>query len=139
MEHLTQGTRTIDRGMHRLFLLNKDKFQTEIDDLDLEGIFRDSIVQQHPKDPTKMRIAARNKRGNRGISLGYTGGHSLKKDAITGIAEPQITVDTWRYVPAAKKFTKLQQAMASKSGFQLIDESIFPDRQFEWPRRLILG
>jgi hypothetical protein len=61
LEYLPQGTRTVDRGMHRLFLSNEDKFQTEIDDLDLEGIFKDSIVQQHPKDPTKMRIAARNK------------------------------------------------------------------------------
>jgi hypothetical protein len=59
-EHFPQGTRTEERGIHKLFLSNEDKFQTEIDDL----------VQPHATDPTKMRIAARNKRGNRGISLG---------------------------------------------------------------------
>ncbi len=44
-EHLPLGTKTIDRGMHKLFLSNEDQFQQEIDDLDLEGIFRDSILQ----------------------------------------------------------------------------------------------
>jgi hypothetical protein len=134
--HLPKGTKTIKQGMHKLFLSNEDKFQKEIEDLDLEGIFKDSIIKQHPTDPTKMLIASRNKRGNRGISLGYTGGHSLRKDEITGIAEPQITVDTWRYIPAAKKFTKLQQAMASEAGFQLIDESRYPDRQFKWAQKI---
>ena len=138
-EHLAQGTKTIDRGIHKLFLSNEDKFQTEIDDLDLEGIFKDSIVQQHATDPTKMRIAARNKRGNRGISLGYTGGHSLRKEAITGIAEPQIVVDTWRYIPVAKKFTELQRAMASEAGFELIDEALFPDRQYKWAQKIDEG
>jgi hypothetical protein len=138
-EHLPLGTKTIDRGMHKLFLSNEDQFQQEIDDLDLEGIFRDSILQPHPTDATKMRIAARNKRGNRGISLGYTGGHSLRKDLITGIAEPQIVVDTWRYIPVAKKFTKLQRAMATASGFKLFDETLFPERQFKWAEKIDEG
>jgi hypothetical protein len=93
--------------MHKLYLTNEDKLEIEIDDLNLEGIFRDSIVRPHLTDPTKMQIAARNKRGNRGISLGYTGGHSLWKDKVTGNV-----VNTWRYVPVAKKFTNLQRLMA---------------------------
>jgi hypothetical protein len=95
--------------------------------LDLEGIFRNSIVQPHVTDSTQMRIASRNKRGNPGLSFGYTGGHSLKKDKITGIAKPQIVVDTWRYVPVAVKFSKLQTAMVNEAGFQLMDQSLFPN------------
>jgi hypothetical protein len=121
--------------MHKLYLTNEDKLEIEIDDLNLEGIFRDSIVRPHLTDPTKMQIAARNKRGNRGISLGYTGGHSLWKDKVTGIAEPQIVVDTWRYVPVAKKFTNLQRLMASEAGFELIDEALFPDIYYNSAQR----
>jgi hypothetical protein len=38
-DHFSQGTTTVNQGMHKLFLSNEDKFQVEIDDLDLEGIF----------------------------------------------------------------------------------------------------
>jgi hypothetical protein len=43
--------------MHKLYLSNKDKIQQEIDNLDVEGIFHDSVVQPHVTNPTKMCIA----------------------------------------------------------------------------------
>jgi hypothetical protein len=134
--HIPQGTTTIVNGMHNLFLSNEDQFEDEINDLDLEGIFKDCMVKEHPTDSTKMRIAGRNKRGNRGLSLGFTSGHSLKKDAVTGIAGPQIVIDTWRYVPVAIKFSNLQKMMSKASGFELFDEEQFPDRQFNWAQKI---
>ena len=52
--HVPKGTTTIVNGMHKLFLSNEDQFQEEISDLDIEGIFRDSMIKEHPTDSTKM-------------------------------------------------------------------------------------
>jgi hypothetical protein len=134
--HIPKGTTTIVNGMHNLFLSNEDQFEDEINDLDLEGIFKDCMVKEHPTDSTKMKIAGRNKRGNRGLSLGFTSGHSLKKDVVTGIAGPQIVIDTWRYVPVAIKFSNLQKTMSKASGFELFDEEQFPERQFNWAQKI---
>ena len=85
--------------MHKLYLSNEDKLQKEIDNLDLEGIFRDSIVQQHVTDPMKMEIVSRNKR-QEPWNIPWLHGHSLWKDKVTDIVESQIVFNTWRYMLA---------------------------------------
>jgi hypothetical protein len=54
----------------------------------------------------------------------------------TGIAEPRIVADTWRYVPLALKFSNLQKKMAKQAGFQLFDKSGYPDRIESWAQEI---
>ncbi len=137
IKFMGQGTHVDMNGIHRSYLSNEDKYRKEIDDLQFELLFEDMALRDHPTDTTKMRIASRNKRGNRGASLGFTSGHSTKRDAVTGISEPTIGEDTWRYVPVALKFSRLQEKMALDSGFNLFDDSPqFLDRLTDWAHRI---
>jgi hypothetical protein len=81
------GHKALNGVSTQLCLSNEDKFQVEIHNLDLEGIiFIVSIVQLHAMDATKMHIASRNKRGKwqPWYFFGIHGGHSLKKNKISG-------------------------------------------------------
>ena len=135
-EFYAKGTYRQDQGVHKLYLSNEDLFKSKIAALELESIFDDMIVESHPNDCTKMKIAARNKRGNRGVSLGFTSGHSTKRNASTGISEPTIVEDTWRYLPVAIKFSKLQKMMSNDAGFPLFDSTLFKNRSSEWAEQM---
>ena len=56
-EFFKQGTHARNNGLHRSYLSNEDKFEREIKGLDLESIFDDMILQAHPNDSSKMKIA----------------------------------------------------------------------------------
>jgi hypothetical protein len=47
--------------------------------------------------------------------------------------------DTWRYVTAARKFSKLQELMAADAGYTLVDELEYPDRLEKWSHRIDEG
>jgi hypothetical protein len=135
-----QGTHVKLTGIHHCYLSNEDTFKEEINDLQLDLIFEDMALRDHPTDSTKMRIAARNKHGNRGASLGFTGCHSTKRNPETGIAEPTIVEDTWRYAPVALKMSRLQEKMALDAGFQLFDKTErCMDRLPEWVHQIDEG
>jgi hypothetical protein len=55
-EHLSKGTMIVNQGMHKLFLTNKDKFQIKTGDLNLEGIFCDSIIYRIQQSQQKCRL-----------------------------------------------------------------------------------
>jgi hypothetical protein len=84
----------------------------------------------------KVWIASQNKREICGVSLGFTGGHSIKQNMSTHIAEPRIVANTWQYIPLAVKFSNLQKKMAKQAGFQLFDESEYPDRLKPWAQEI---
>jgi hypothetical protein len=115
-------TRSI--GTHHTFLSNEDKFKKEIADLELESVFEDMILCEHPTDSTKKRIESRNKLASHNASLGYIGNHLTKRNLNLGITEPLIVKDTWCYVFVALKFSCLQEKMATTdAGFVLYDRS----------------
>jgi hypothetical protein len=58
--HIPKGTTTAVNDMHNLFLWNEDQFEDEINDLNLEGIFKDCMVKEHPTDPTNELLRGTN-------------------------------------------------------------------------------
>jgi hypothetical protein len=67
-------------------------------------------------------------------------GHSTKRNLNSGIAEPLIVEDTWRYVPVALKFSHLQKKIATDAGFVLYDESgQFQDCLAKWAHQIDEG
>jgi hypothetical protein len=127
---------------HHLFLCNGGDFQGILEDMDLRSIFDDL---SHKSDPGL--VPKKNKRGNRGPSLIYTGSQSTDRPSASQFAVPNLSAGSRRYAPLFLKITKAIRVMAAHrlsddhesfpQPFPKTDE--MPDRELQWGGRVIEG
>jgi hypothetical protein len=128
---------------HHLFLCNGGDFRGILEDMDLRSILDDL---SHKADPGL--VPKKNKRGNRGPSLLYTGSQSTDRPSTSQFAVPNLSAGSRRYAPLYLKITKAIQSMAAyrpsddqgdsfPPPFPASDD--MPDRQIEWGGRVVAG
>jgi hypothetical protein len=94
-----------------LFFLNGSDWNGQVKSMHLPEL-ADSILF-----PNGSKVPKAGKRGNRGTSVGWTGGQSLsKKNSV--IAEPQLIEGSLALAPLFVKMTVLIQQMAGYAGFE---------------------
>jgi hypothetical protein len=132
------SSKTVDEAGFQLYVSNEDKYKSEIEALGLEEIYHDCILHQHPKDNTKMKIACRGTRGNRGPNLGYTGGQAYEHNLKSKITKPPKVKGTQRYATASKNMTHLHNKMSEDLGFDtfLNEEPCYPSRLDDFARTI---
>ena len=127
---------------HHLFLCNGGDFRGILEDMDLRSVLDDL---SHKSDPGM--VPKKNKRGNRGPSLIYTGSQSTERAITSQFAVPNLSCGSRRYAPLYVKITKAIRLMSAHrlvedqecfpKSFPVSDE--MPDRQMEWGGRVIDG
>jgi hypothetical protein len=138
VEYVNKGTsKCIDELGFRFYVSNENKFKEEIDSLGLEEIFYDCILHNHKNQNTKMKIAIRGSRGNRGPNLGFTGGQSVELDKVSKMMKPTRVEGSLRYGKSACEMTRLHQLMHTEAAFEkYMDQENFPERLDEFAKSI---